>query len=105
MSTRQKRNTSLGKLAVPVFSILLGAYFLYHAHAGRSGWEAQQQIAETATRLEYRLTAYRIERDILESRVKLLISGAVEYDMLDEQARYHLNLLHKDEIAIMRVSP
>ena len=104
MSTRQKRNTGLGKLVVPVFSILLSSYFVYHAQIGRYGWEAQKEMEERAIDLDYRLAAYRIERDQLEARVRLLRNGTIERDMLDEQARYHLNLLQDDEITIMKTS-
>ena len=104
MSTRQKRNTGLGKLAVPAFSILLGSYFIYHAQIGRYGWEAQQQLEIKAVNLENRLAEYRDERKQLDYRVRLLRNGTIERDMLDEQARYHLNLLHRDEISIMKIS-
>ncbi len=104
MSTRQKRNTGLGKLVVPAFSILLSSYFFYHAQIGRYGTEAQIQLEEQAINLNYRLAAHRIERQQLEDRVRLLRNGTIERDMLDEQARYHLNLLHDDEITIMKTS-
>ena len=101
MSTRQKRNTGLGKFAVPVFSLLLIVYFSHHANSGRHGWVAQQEMRDTLMRLEYNLAAHRLEKQRLQKRVNLLRSGSIERDMLDEQARYQLNLLHPDEVAIM----
>ena len=70
--------------------------------SGRYGWENQQVLKETVIQLEYRYAALQIEREQLQNRVLLLKNGTIERDMLDEQARYHLNLLNHDEIVIMR---
>jgi len=47
--------------------------------------------------------ALQEESSELKSRVKLLVDGSIEYDMLDEQARYHLNLIQNDEIVLMKI--
>ncbi len=104
MATRQRRNTGLGKLVVPVFSILLSSYFLYHAQIGRFGWDSQSQLIVKAVTLENQLASLQSERKLLAKRVNLLRNGSIERDMLDEQARYHLNLMHVDEISIMKVN-
>ena len=87
---------------MPFFCVLLSVYFFHHSLSGRYGWEAQQVMQEKAIQLDYRLAGLRIKRDQLQTRVLLLKNGSIERDMLDEQARYHLNLLGTDEIAIMR---
>ena len=38
----------------------------------------------------------------LEARLLLLQDGTIEKDMLDEQARRALNVVHQDELTIMR---
>ncbi|MEM7216669.1 MAG: septum formation initiator family protein [Pseudomonadota bacterium] len=78
------------------------AYFLHHSLNGKYSIRAQEAAVEEALRLEFSLIALQDERDTLIKRVNLLRSGEIEKDMLDEQARYHLNLLRKDEIVIMR---
>ena len=87
---------------MPVLCATLSSYFAYHSMIGKYGLESHRLMTERAVQLEYRLAALREESAERQSRVKLLVDGSIEYDMLDEQARYQLNLLHEDEIAIMR---
>jgi len=67
---------------------------------GRSGLEAHELTQLKHARLVTKLADMKTERKELEKRVLLLKSGSIEQDMLDEQARYHLNLIQEDEIAI-----
>ena len=62
----------------------------------------REAAVDDALALEYKLAALSEERSQVVKRVNLLKNGSIEKDMLDEQARYHLNLLRDDEIAIMR---
>ena len=61
-------------------------------------------MVEKSVKLKSKLAALKSVREELEIRVLLMKDGSIEYDMLDEQARYKLNLLQEDEIAIMRIS-
>lgn len=70
---------------------------------GKYGLESHKKTTEQAKKLQYRLSALRTESSELKSRVRLLMDGSIEYDMLDEQARYHLNFIQDDEIVIMNV--
>lgn len=100
MSTRQKKNTKVNKVWLPLFCMTLSSYFFYHSLNGRSGLEAQELTNLKHARLEMKLSDMKAQRQELEKRVLLLKSGTIEQDMLDEQARYHLNLIQEDEIAI-----
>ena len=102
MSTRQRKNNPLIRLAVPAICSALLAYFIFHAYSGRYGIEAMREMEEDRTRLEFELTRVKQERAGLEARVSLLRDGTIEKDMLDEQARYMLNMLGPDEIMILR---
>lgn len=82
--------------------VLLLAYFVHHAMTGRFGMESLARLDQETQRLEFELAAVTAQRQSLEARVLLLHDGTMERDMLDEQARYHLNMLASDEIAIMR---
>jgi cell division protein FtsB len=104
VSTRQRRNSRLYRFLFPAFCTLLSFYFLHHANAGRYGLESQQQMVKKSAQLEKRLATLKLKREELASRVRLLQDGNIERDMLDEQVRYQLNLLHKDEIVLMRQS-
>jgi cell division protein FtsB len=83
--------------------LLLSSYFAYHSMIGRHGLNSHQKALETTASLELKLANLQEESAKLKKRVKLLMDGSIEYDMLDEQARYHLNLIQDDEIVIMRV--
>ncbi len=102
MSTRQTRNTSLGRFVVPMLSIMLTAYFAYHAWSGRYGLESMARLQDEAVRLDFELASIKLRRQALEAKVMLLRDGSIERDMLDEQARGALNVLQPDEMAIMR---
>lgn len=82
--------------------MLLSAYFIYHSLNGRFGLESYQETREKSLHLEYQLIALKHKRESLNARVSLLKNGAIEKDMLDEQVRYHLNLIHRDEIVLQR---
>lgn len=102
MSTRQTKNTSLGRFVVPVLSVVLTAYFAYHAWSGRYGIESMRRLEEDSVQLEFELAAIKLRRQSLEAKVMLLRDGTIERDMLDEQARNALNVIKADELAIMR---
>ena len=82
--------------------VLLLAYFVHHAMTGRFGMEALTKLDQETQRLEFELAAVTAKREALEARVLLLHDGTMERDMLDEQARYHLNMIGPDEVAFMR---
>ena len=103
MSTRQRKNHNRHRLIIPVLCTALSAYFYYHSVTGKYGLESYNRTVETVKNLELKLVDLRAERQILENRVILLKNGTIERDMLDEQVRYNLNMMHPDEIAIMRM--
>ncbi len=102
MSTRQTKNSNLHKLLLPSICAVLSCYFAYHSMIGKYGLDSYKKTSEKVIQLEYRLAALHEESSELKSRVRLLLDGSIEYDMLDEQARYHLNLIQSDEIVIMK---
>ncbi len=103
MATRQRKNSNLHRLFIPIFCLTLSAYFYYHSTTGKYGLESHKQTVERSLELQFKLASLQSEREELENRVLLLKNGSIERDMLDEQARFNLNLLHEDEIVIMRI--
>ena len=55
-----------------------------------------------ALELQFQIADLEREREELANRVALLKNGSLERDMLDEQVRYQLNMIHNDEIVVMR---
>ncbi|MBL4597877.1 MAG: septum formation initiator family protein [Rhizobiaceae bacterium] len=102
MSTRQKRNSSLGLLVIPAICIALTSYFIYHSNQGRFSLQAKVELDQKALDLKKELARAKEQREILVARVSLMRIGTLERDMLDEQARYHLNLTNDSEIIIYR---
>ena len=102
LSTRQKKNSKLKGIILPLFCIMLSGYFLHHAINGGFGLNSKIEAEERALHLEFRLAEHRKNRETLAHRVSLLKQGSIEKDMLDEQVRYHLNLIQAEEIVIMR---
>jgi cell division protein FtsB len=102
LSTRQKRNSKLDSFTIPAFCALLLCYFAYHAVNGRYGTLSMDKLDEEATHLEFELAALASERQKLNAQVLLLHDGTLERDMLDEVARYTLNVLAPDEVVILR---
>jgi len=87
---------------VPAISIAVMAYFGYNAFEGRLGIKAKAELEKQAVLLKEELARLRQKKSTLSTRVDLLRTGSLERDMLDEQARYHLNLTHQDEIVIFK---
>ncbi len=89
----------------PTFGALMVGYFLFHAVQGDRGilaWaELKQEVAEAEQTLD-RLTK---ARNKLDSRVKLLRSGSLDRDLLDERARIVSGLANPHEIVIFDTQP
>ncbi|MBL4892699.1 MAG: septum formation initiator family protein [Rhizobiaceae bacterium] len=102
MSTRQKRTNPLGLFVVPVICLVLIVYFLHHTNRGRFGMQASAEMAQKELSLQSELAGFKHQREILAARVALMRVGTMERDMLDQQARFHLNLVHDSEIVIFR---
>ena len=100
MRTRQRRNSRVGLWIVPIFCVLVSVYFAHHAFKGKRGITAMDELLRQEIALQQELEDLRVEREKILTKVALLRPGTIEKDMLDEQARYHLNMLRKDELVI-----
>ena len=88
----------------PIITALLVAYFGFHAVTGErsmlSWWRLGQQIENA----HITLASVRTERERLEHRVSLMRPEHLDPDLLDERARWTLNLLHPDEFLILEAT-
>jgi cell division protein FtsB len=100
MSTRQRKRSKLKPLLAPGGSLLLLAYFAYHAVEGEYGLAALNRLLEQETRLAAELVEVREDRAALEARVELMRPESLDPDMIDERARQALNLAHPQDIVI-----
>ena len=102
MWTRQHKRRRTGALVVPAITAIVLTYFGFHAYHGEFGIYSKYRLEERTAAAQGRLDAVKAERATLEHRVSLLRDGTLEKDMLDQQARYQLNLAGKDEVIIVR---
>ena len=102
MWTRQHKKRNTGALIVPALAAVFLSYFGFHAWHGEFGINSSYALEARAEELQARLSKLKEQRMQLEARLLLLQDGTIEKDMLDEQARRALNVVHQDELTIMR---
>lgn len=84
----------------PALAVSFLGYFGYHAFHGSYGIVAKSRLEHDVQVLREQRDAIRADRQRFEHRIKLLRSGSLDPDMIDERARKTLNLMHPDEISI-----
>jgi len=87
------------KMAIPLFALLVSAYFAAH---GFKSVTTQKRLHEEIAALELKQNTIKAARDDLELHVGLLSSDHIDPDYLDELARKELGFSHPDEIIIPR---
>jgi cell division protein FtsB len=105
MWTRQHKRRRTGALIVPAIAAVVLTYFGFHAYHGEFGIYSKYRLEERTAAAQARLDAVRAEHARLEHRVALLRDGSLEKDMLDQQARYQLNLAAKNEVILLISRP
>jgi cell division protein FtsB len=102
MITRQKKRTNRGRHIMPLLALLVLGYFFSQAFQGDYGIRSHTKLQKKTTQLE-KLLANTVEhRKLLEDHVALLRDGTIEKDMLDEQVRLNLGMVHRDDVIILR---
>ena len=100
MSTRQRKQSKLKPLLVPVCCLFVLGYFAYHAVEGDYGLFARGKLQQRVEALEIELDAVRADRRQMESHVALMRPESVDRDMVDERAREALNMADAKDIVI-----
>lgn len=102
MWTRYHRQRNTGRLIVPALAAVVLSYFGYHVYHGEFGIDSKSRLRERAAVLQTQRDSVHAIRVTLERQVNLMHDGAIDKDMLDEQARRALNLSQADELTILR---
>lgn len=76
-------------------------YFGYHTVQGENGLLAYARKSGQVQRAQIELAQLQDERKRLELRTSLMRSDSLDPDMLDEQARWALGVLHPDDVIIV----
>ena len=100
MWTRHHKQRRLGRLILPAVTIAFVSYFGYHCVHGELGLIATQEFEKQRLDRVAELGKLTEKRQSLERQVQLMSDGSLEKDMLDEVARYQLNVSRPDEIVI-----
>lgn len=101
-ATRQRKQTFLRRLITPALAIAALGYFGFHAMNGELGVVGRAMIERQVAELEGELQLLVAERQELAARVSLLRPESLDPDMLDERARLYLNLVHPDELVVLK---
>ncbi|MCO5733905.1 septum formation initiator family protein [Rhizobium sp. SSA_523] len=100
MWTRHHKKRKFGRLVIPAITVAFVSYFGYHSVHGNLGLVATEKFERTRVERAAELSKLVKKREALERQVQLLSDGSLEKDMLDEIARYQLNVSRGDEIVI-----
>lgn len=87
---------------VPFTCLLVLVYFGYHALEGERGLLAWLEVSQRVEDASASLALVTKEREALERRVSSLRPESLDPDMLDERARFMLNLARPNEVVIYR---
>jgi cell division protein FtsB len=102
MWTKQHKKRYFGRLVTPVLAIGFCSYFGYHSIHGDLGLNATKEFERRSVERQAELAELVTARKELERQVGLMSDGSLERDMLDEKARYSLNVSRSDEIVIFK---
>lgn len=102
MWTKQHKKRYFGRLVTPLLAVAFCSYFGYHSIHGDLGLNATKEFEARRIEREVQLADLVKARTALERQVALMSDGSLEKDMLDEKARYSLNVSRSDEIVIFK---
>ncbi|THF51969.1 FtsB family cell division protein [Allorhizobium terrae] len=100
MWTRHHKNRKFGRLVLPAVTIAFLGYFGYHSIHGDYGLKAGEKLDVLLATRNSELASLVHARKKLETQVRLLSDGSLDRDMMDEKARYQLNMSKPNEIVI-----
>ena len=101
-TTRQRKKSIHRRFVIPVAASTVLAYFAFHAVNGEFGTAGRERIEQQVAALEAELGVLKAEREHIATRVSLLRPESLDPDMVDERARANLNVVHVNELAILR---
>lgn len=105
MAVRIKTRAILKPLAIYIVSAAAIGYFVYTAVNGDRGLKAKQAYQVEISRLNTELSTLKAEHAALEARNIQLRAGAIDKDLLEEEARSVLGRVHKNDMVIFVGKP
>ncbi len=87
-------------IAAPLIATCLVVYIGFHAIQGERGLVTWLQLSQQIEQTQAALALSRGDERKLAHRVALMRGNGLDPDLLDERARYVLNLAHPDDLII-----
>lgn len=89
-----------GSAIMPLLTVLMLAYFGYHALEGDHGMKAWLQLTAEKAQLAETAADIRARREALENKVALLKPDNLDPDLLAERVREMLGFSHENEVIL-----
>jgi cell division protein FtsB len=105
MSTRQRKQSKVRPLLLPLCCLFVLGYFAYHAVEGDYGLFALGKLTERVAALDAELVEARSARERMENHVQLMRPESLDRDMIDERARQALNMADAKDLVIFLAPP
>jgi cell division protein FtsB len=92
MWTKHHKKRKIRPFRHSAITVAFLSYFGYHSIHGDYGLRATECSSASASRAKAELAVTESKREHLENQVALLSDGSLDKDMLDEKARFGLNM-------------
>ncbi|MEZ0212756.1 MAG: septum formation initiator family protein [Xanthobacteraceae bacterium] len=102
MITRTRWRSVLQTVTLHLGAALLIGYFAFQGYGGQYGLVAKRSFEQELSSLTAELAALRTEREAIATKVALLSPDRIDPDLLDEEARSLLNLIHRKDLVMLR---
>ncbi|MBS7587018.1 FtsB family cell division protein [Ancylobacter defluvii] len=102
MIARTRWRSILQTVTLHLGAASLIGYFAFQGYNGQYGLVARRHFEEQMQALTQERDVLRTQRQAIEAKVRLLSPDLVDADMLDEQARSLLNLVHPKDLVLLR---
>lgn len=102
MIVRTRWRSILQTATLHLGAAALIGYFAFQGYNGQYGLLARRTFEQQHTALTLERDKLRSQREALQSKVRLLSPDLIDADMLDEQARSMLNLVHPKDLVLLR---
>lgn len=90
----------LGSAMMPLLTVLMLAYFGYHALEGDHGMKAWLRLTAEKAQLSETAADVRARREAIENKVALLKPDNLDPDLLAERVREMLGFSHENEVIL-----
>lgn len=101
----KKQNLTPMRLIKPLGWMLVTFYMGYHTLHGERGLYALMRDRRELAQLQQDLAKTKAEREKMELRVSHLRDDSLDRDLLDEQMRRMMGVMHKGEVVVLSDAP